>query len=749
VYAHSPNGRGEWHDLVAHLRGTAELAARFAAPFGAAGIAHFLGLAHDAGKAAEEWQSGLHSAAVTGRPVGVDHKALGVEVSGERGLGVIGMLAVQGHHGGLTSRDSFRCWWDDLNGNRGGAARRSSARQALAPLLPELFDHSIPVTLPPHVDLDNPVDVEFFLRMVFSALVDADVLDTRMHCLDLDGPEVAQPPRLGELWERFSLRRMELFTDRRASELDAVRHDLFESCVAAGSRQPGIYRHTAPTGSGKTLAVMGFSLRHAVQHGKQRIIVAVPFTTITEQNAEVYRRLLDPERGDPVVLEHHSNVDASRNGHWARVAAENWDSPVVITTTVQLFESLFGRRCSRSRKVHRLANAVIVLDEVQALPHDLLPVVVDGLRRLTEHYGATVLLASATQPEVQELTALRDVSVHDVLPDARPLYDRLRRVRYDWWLQPRPTLAQVAQRAANTRSALVVVNTVADARRTYRELAAYAPNDALVRHLSTAMCPAHRRAVLGEVSAAQAAGRPCLVASTQLVEAGVDVDFPAVFRAMAPADSLQQAAGRANREGRLGREGGLCVVFDPADGGQPSSYRTAVEVTRRHFGDGRADPDDLDRLRRYYTHLYAALQVEGPRGRAAVVNVARADWDFEAVADGPLDFARGRRDVAYAFRLISDDMVPLVVGYGDEHLQETVASWLERLREQVRTGQPPEFALLRRLQPYIVAVRRRTRDRPEVDALCAPVLTDLAEWRGGYDDALGIELTLPDKEFVV
>jgi CRISPR-associated endonuclease/helicase Cas3 len=309
----------------------------------------------------------------------------------------------------------------------------------------------------------------------------------------------------------------------------------------------------------------------------------------THQTARQYRRLLDPEHeaAIPVVLEHHSSVEldeASPKHRWQRLAAENWDAPFVVTTTVQLLESLFGRKPARMRKVHRLANAVVVLDEVQALPDGLLPPIVDGLRILSERCGTTVLLASATQPELWALGPLRDAPVRDVIVDRAPLYRALRRARYQWWLEPKPTLEQVARRAASHAQALVVVNTIRDARSMFQLLRAGAGEEVAVHHLSTAMCAQHRRDVLDEVRSLLAADRSVLLVSTQLIEAGVDVDFPAVYRALAPADSLQQAAGRANREGRLGTDGGLVVVFDPADGGVPSAYHTKLGVTAEHFG---------------------------------------------------------------------------------------------------------------------------------------------------------------------
>ncbi len=277
----------------------------------------------------------------------------------------------------------------------------------------------------------------------------------------------------------------------------------------------------------------------------------------------------------------------------------------------------------------------------------------------------------------------------------------------------------------------MVVNTVKDARTVFAALRARVGSDTVVRHLSAAMCPAHRQHVLGEVRECLAAGRPVLLVSTQLVEAGVDVDFPVVYRAVAPADSLWQAAGRANREGRLGDGGGRVVVFDPADGGMPGSYRTQVNTTLRHFGPGKADPDDLAALARYYQDLYRSIGVENRGGRGMTIQRHREALDFLAVADGPEHEAAGARDRSLAFRMIDDDSVPVVVAYGAPGKRQMVAEAIARLRGADATDR----RWLRVLQPYTVPVRTATAARPAVAALLRPVAGDLSEWAGGYDDA--------------
>jgi CRISPR-associated endonuclease/helicase Cas3 len=748
MWAHSANAEGDRHALVDHLHGTARLAQQFAEPFGGGDAAFFAGLAHDAGKASCSWQQGLLRAEADRGRVGVDHKTLGVHLAGGRRAGLL-QLVLHGHHGGLTNPDVVLCSLRD-NDDAEGRRRRSDAEAALRELAPGLFD-LLPVGLPQ--GFHGPLEQEFLIRFLFSCLVDADGLDTQAHRLGLAAPRVRPPADMGELWDRFQTRRKALLLGRPTSPVDRWREEVYAASVDAADGPTGLYRLPAPTGSGKTLAAAGFALRHATRYGKSRVIVAVPFITITEQNASQYRQLLDPAdaSGVGVVLEHHSSVelDGSSPGHrWQRLAAENWDAPFVVTTTVQLFESLFGRKPGRMRRVHRLANAVVVLDEVQALPHSLLPPIVDGLRILSERFGTTVLLASATQPELWALGPLRDVAVRDVIVDPAPLYRALRRVRYQWWSGPKPTLEQVARRVANHPQALVVVNTVGNARTMFELLRAFAGEEAAVCHLSTAMCARHRRDVLDQVRRLLEADRPVLLISTQLIEAGVDLDFPVVYRALAPADSLQQAAGRANREGRLGPDGGVVVAFDPADGGVPSAYRTQVGVTAEHFGAGSADPDDLGALARYYQALYLSLAVEGRDSRGSTIQRNRAQGDFLAVADGPQrDTGRSaERDRRLAFRMIDDDTVPVVVSYRP-HEPDAEGVAVADLLAQLRSADTPDLDVLRALQPFITSIHRTTRDRPEVAALCRPVLGDLVEWVGGYDNA-GLVLEPSGQEFI-
>ena len=711
-------------------------------------MAYWLGALHDVGKAACAWQDKLAAVASTGGPVGIDHKSLGTRIAYEGGLGAFAG-AIFGHHGGLidapTLLKAFRRKLDDAPGNVASAEREVSG---LLPDLPNRFDHLVPAAW-----RADPLVGEMALRLCYSALVDADSLDTSAHFQGLAHPRVRPDADFGHLFKVFEQRRCGELAGRGGTPIGNLREGVYADCLSAAESDRGVFRLAAPTGAGKTLASGGFALRHAEKHGLRRVIVAVPFLTITEQNAAVYRRLLDERGAEPAVLEHHSQVDFDdpTAGRWARLAAENWDAPFVVTTFVRLFESLYGRKPSAMRRVHRLANSVIVLDEVQALPHAMLAPILDGLRLLVRHFGATVLLSSATQPSFWALDEFKDVPCTDLIHDAPKLVSDLRRVRYEWQLDPKPALADIADQAASEPAALVVVNTTADAKSVYDQWRDAEPVG-VAWHLSTRMCPDHRRRVLEKVRARLARGERVLLVATQLIEAGVDVDFPVVFRAMAPADSLLQAAGRANREGRMA-DGGRVVVFAPEDGGQPPTYRTLVGCAERHFGPGKADPDSSEALDRYYRNVYDLLNLADGQHVGQRIQQARRRWEFETVTDGPMDASTKRRDRKLAFRMINDDGISVVTPQGAKN--SGLRRELEQIVEELRHAPVPDLLKLRRLQAYTTNLHPSVLRQSGVMALLRPILGSevrqgaLVEWVGEYDDATGIDLDPNLEQFLV
>ncbi len=725
LWAHSRNAAGDRHRLEDHLAATAALAQQFGTPFGAGELAGYLGLVHDVGKGSCAWQAGLASAEESGRRVGLDHKCAGRWLA-SASVDVFA-AAVEGHHGGLPAVAAMT---NQLNSSSARLkANWTEVIDRVAAIVPEIRPHNKPA-MPQWYGgghMSDPLVCDVLMRLVFSALVDADFLDTEAHfrgaVRDQFGLSAA------DLAERYEAERAVLLGRGQPCPADEMREAVYSQALAAATGPTGMYRMAAPTGSGKTLAAGGFAVHHARAHGLHRVVVAVPFISITEQNAAVYRRLLD-RSGEPAVLEHHSGAgldkDGGGHGWWRKLAAENWDAPFVVTTTVQLFESLFDHRPAAMRKLHRLARSVIVLDEVQALPDRLLVPILCMLRTLTECFGTTVLLASATQPAYWALPPFHGLPVTDVIAEPKPLYGAARRVRYRWRLDPKPSLGDIAAQAAPEPQVLIVVNTTSDSATLHRRLgdlrdSSLGPS----LHLSTRMAARHRRDVLTEIRHRLAAGEPVAVVSTQLIEAGVDVDFPLLFRAWAPADSLQQAAGRANRSARL-REGTV-VIFDAADGGHPrdAAYTAALAATRTHFGPGRADPDDLDALEAYYPERFA-LQNLDAAGDGARVQHLRTHLDFP--------------ETAACFRLIDEHTVPVAVEYGDDRARAEMARVADRLRRGDARQAGEARRLLRRLQPFIAALPRALARRAVDAGHAEPVIGDLLQWRGPYSQQRGIDL---------
>jgi CRISPR-associated endonuclease/helicase Cas3 len=736
--AHSVNGNGVRHPLEDHLRETARLAREFAEPFGAGELAAYLGLVHDVGKASCAWQQRLTAVEDSGGRVGIDHKMAGTWLASQA-VGEFA-IAVNGHHGGLPASAQLK---NELRAAAtSGQAEWADVIEKVAALVPEIKPATQP-TFPRWLDgtrfRDRAV-TDLLMRMVFSALVDADFLDTAEHfrpCLTVAGhggkPDpTALRPHLSaaDLAGRYERRRSAFVAGVVPSPADGLRREVYAQAIAAAAGPTGMYRLPAPTGSGKTLAAGGFALRHAQAHGLRQVVVAVPFISITEQNADIYRRLLDVAGEPPVVLEHHSSVDLDSHandasGHWRKLASENWDAPFVVTTTVQLFQSLFDHRPAAMRKLHRLARSVIVLDEVQALPDRLLIPILSVLRLLTECFGTTVLLASATQPSYWSLAPFGELPVTDVIADPSGLYASFRRVRWDWQLEPRPNLAQIAEQVAQEPQALVVVNTTANSAALHQELEDRR-DDSLgpCLHLSTRMAARHRRDVLGEIRERLAAGNPVAVVSTQLIEAGVDLDFPVVFRAWAPADSLQQAAGRCNRSARL--QEGRVVIFDPEDGGHPadSSYKAALHATASWFGADLAEPDDLTALDGYYPERYTRQNLE-VSGDGARIQRLCCHLDFP--------------EVAKAFQMIEDHTVPVAVEYGSQQAITEMHELADRLRnpESLRTGEAA--LLLRRIQPYLAALPKPLASKALTAGCAEPIIGDLLQWHGPYHPRRGID----------
>lgn len=715
-WAHSKNDLGERHDLAEHLTRVAALAKEFAEPFGGGELAYWAGLWHDLGKFHPEFQEYLLVCEMHPgrRQRGPDHKGAGAVTAARSGP--LAFL-VAGHHGGLHSRGDLGARlteWQSQERVR-EALERARAVVALEPPAP---------LQPPSWALSDLRQLELFLRMLFSCLVDADSLDTEAHFRPDQTAVRKDGAKLGALWPTFEAA-MATIGGRRETAVGRLRDDVYQACLSAGGLEPGLFRLTVPTGGGKTLAGMAFALRHAAEHGLERVIVAVPYTSITEQTAGVYRDIF----GEGAVLEHHSAMeeapdpDETDGGpQWERLAAENWDAPVIVTTTVRLFESLFARKPSDCRRLHRIARSVVILDEAQTLPSRLLAPILDVLGELTAHYGTSVVLCTATQPALDDTPGFRGLrGVREIAPEPRRLFAALERVRYEWPKGERWTWSRVAAEMRTAGQALAIVNTKADA----LALLEAVGTDAL--HLSTQLCGAHRRDVLAEVQRRLRAGEPCLLVSTQVVEAGVDLDFPLVLRAMGPLDRLVQAAGRCNREGRM-RSLGRVVVFEPADGAMPSGdYTTGAELTAMMMRGGEVDPNDPATFTRYFRRLYDNVELDAER-----IQEHRALLDYPTVAE--------------RFRMIDDTGEGVLVEYRRDGNDRRVDAVLQQLVETGRITRE----LRRAAQPFVVQVRPRQLEQFQRQLLLEEVVPGLLRWRPAYDPVRGlVPGTIPPDRFIV
>jgi CRISPR-associated endonuclease/helicase Cas3 len=706
-YAHSCNDRKEMQGLQEHLVAVAEGAAGFAAQFGGSELAHWAGLWHDIGKFHPDFQAYLLDPGSAAR--GPDHKAAGALAAQRAHLDALAFL-IQGHHGGLTSVQQLKQWIREKTQTGAPEVAIEIARLELPGIEP-----GMPLTLPS--GHDSPLALDVFLRMLFSALVDADFLDTERH-FNLARAELRESsPDLQPLFERLTASQAAI-TGKLGDPVNQARNVVYEACIKAATQSPGFFRLTVPTGGGKTRSSLAFGLSHAIAHGLQRVITAIPYTSIIEQTADVYRHIL----GREAVLEHHSAVAGSDDPEAPsleemrrRLAAENWDAPVVVTTTVQLFESLFARETSRCRKLHNIAGSVVILDEVQTLPVRLLDPILDMLRHLVARYQVSVLLCTATQPALDDSPYLKGLpEVREIAPEPGKLFASLQRVTYEFdGVRKGITMRwdEVAAEMRNAQQALAVVNTKKDA---LALLNAIGDEEAL--HLSTLMCGAHRRDTLAEIRIRLAEGRPCRLVSTQVVEAGVDLDFPLVLRALGPLDRIVQAAGRCNREGRLAPHEARVVVFVPEEAAHlpPGEYESATRTTQMLLRVPGFDFHDPGQYRSYFERLYGAIDLD-----AREIQPCRARLDFEATSE--------------RFRLIEEDTVPLAVRYyGRDGGNRTVDELLARA-----ASHPAAItrSLIRQLQPYLVSMRRK-------EALRSPLVREiqpgLYEWTGVYHTVCGV-----------
>ena len=697
-YAHSAGNLPyeHWQTMESHARNVGGMAAGFAAYFGAQEIARATGLLHDVGKYSPLFDKRLH-----GDPKRVDHSTAGAKIAVERWgvrLGKMMAFCIAGHHAGLAN-------------GAGEGGGRSTLQQRLdwqfgadIPKLDEVWRQEIDLseTLPaPSVKPDagdHPhFTCAFFIRMLYSCLVDADFLDTEAFYAKLEQRETVRGghPDLETLRPVFfdfinAFRRRATQAPQATEEqqrnaaLNRLRGEILDYAVAQAQQDTGLFSLTVPTGGGKTFTSMAFALEHAKRHNMRRVIYVIPFTSIIEQNAAEFRKAFG-ELGEQAVLEHHSTFNDGKLQNEAtkdklRLASENWDAPIVVTTAVQFFESLFADRSSRCRKLHNIAGSVIILDEAQMLPLNLLLPIMQAIKELAQNYRCSIVMCTATQPAVQAENGFYRgfENVREIAPKPTALFDKLRRTTVQHI--GTQTDADLLAKLAEHPQMLVIVNN----RRHARSLYDQAKHLDGTFHLTTLMCAKHRSQKLDEIRGRLKSGESCRVIATSLIEAGVDVDFPLVMRAEAGLDSVAQAAGRCNREGKRPSENSFVWIFAPEEQWKaPPELATQAAVMRLTADSFSDDLLSTQAVAAYFAELYQLkgseldnkkiLKMHNDTGQSL-------DFPFQTIAD--------------KFRMIESHMQPLIIPF-DVEAENLISS----LHHADHIG-----GLLRKLQPYTVQI---------------------------------------------
>lgn len=605
----------EGQSIEAHLKGTGELAETFAAEFGAAANGKLCGLAHDIGKYSDEFQLRLRG----GKKV--DHATAGA-IECFKIKAAFEAVCVIGHHSGLLNvghKDA------DTTESQTFFGRKLRAEQGGIPDYRKNWNGHIALPQDYFRPSGRGFATAFYIRMLYSCLVDADYIDTETFMNGDAGRGNYEP--LSALCDKLTAYISKWNNPTR--EIDILRQKILNSCIEKASAPRGIFSLTVPTGGGKTVASMAFALNHAVANSMKRIIYVIPYTSIIEQNAKVFRDILGREN----VVEHHSSVsyELSENAdeleYRSALATENWDAPVIVTTAVQFFESLYANRSSKCRKLHNIANSVIIFDEAQMIPSNNLRPCVAAIAELVRAYNATAVLCTATQPAIDEmlLEYSKKESVVEVCPDVDGMFEKFRRTSFE--KEGRLTTDELVSRLESQQQVLCIVNTRKFAQEVYEAL----PSEGRF-HLSTLMCPVHRKQKLDEIRERLKSGKTCRVVSTSLIEAGVDVDFPRVFREMAGLDSILQAAGRCNREGKRSAESSIVTVFESENKVNKliAVNRDAAEETVRDW----TQPNTTSTIERYFKAYRDFLRNDDKSGviTASEKGISGCGLPFEWIA---------------------------------------------------------------------------------------------------------------------
>ncbi len=683
------NSNGEWkvHPLEEHLREVGRIAGKKAASFGSNDWAQLAGLWHDLGKYRPAFQSYLRRASgydteahIEGKGK-VDHSTAGALYAFDKlnNIGVVLAYLIAGHHAGLPDWFSVESAGATLSNRIDEGKKKHYLDEALKEQVPK---HILNPILPTSKSVGGSEGLHLWIRMLFSCLVDADFLDTESFM----SPEKSEFRDTDYSLKSFKIQFDHYIEQKQAtatqSVVNQIRREILSDCRNAAQHEPGVFSLTVPTGGGKTLSGMAFALEHALKYDKKRIVIVIPYTSIIEQTAKQYRDIF----GDGVI-EHHSNLEPQQEDSASRLATENWDAPVIVTTNVQLLESLFAAKSSRCRKLHNLVNSVIIMDEAQLLPPEFLQPTLDILNMLVKYYGVSLVLSTATQPALASRkdsfgkTRLRGFDhIHEIIPNVPELNAKLTRVTISVPenLKSRSSWEDIAQQILQYDSVLAIVNTRKDSQALY----ALMPKDTL--YLSGLMCGQHRSKVIGDIKQKFARGESVRVISTQLVEAGVDLDFPVVYRALTGLDSIIQASGRCNREGKLSK--GKVFVFVPPNQSPKGMLRFAEQATINILSQCPENLIDPWLYSQYFEHYFSQTNLDAK----GIVELLTKD-----ASQGYVQF----RSAAEKFKIIDDSATHNILIPYDQEAEK----WIGILRSKNTEAQLTRQAK-RRLQRYSVTV---------------------------------------------
>ena len=689
-----------------HLEGTAVLAAEFAKSFKKEQWGYCAGMLHDIGKYSDAFQERIRG----NNTNQVDHSTAGAKICMEKG-GFYSLLGycIAGHHAGLP------------NTGAGTGLDKSTMYGRLKKNVEDYSSYLDEIEIPalqeipfdPNVVINPDFSLSVFIRMLYSCLVDADFLDTEQFMLNGKvGRDSGES--LEVLEQRLSEYIKGWLENKDLTTVNGHRSEILRSCIQRGEEEPGMFQLTVPTGGGKTLASLAFALKHAVRYGMERIIYVIPYTSIIEQNASVFREIL----GERNVLENYYNVDyeSSEELKPMQLAAENWDKPMIVTTNVQFFESLFSNRSSKCRKLHRIANSVIIFDEVQMLPTDYMLPCLAQMEELVQNYHSSLVLCTATQPALEGLFQ-KKWNIRELCPQKEEQFAFFKRTEFI--SMGKVSTEELEDRLIEETQALCIVNTKARAQSLYQRLKERGAEH--VYHLSTAMYPKHRKEVLEEVRQRLKGSDECILIATSLIEAGVDVDFRSVYRQLAGIDSIVQAAGRCNREGKRSVEDSKVYIFTFSEKEYMPGQRQQMDVASSLM-DEQVDFSAPETARDYFKKLYY---------------LRRNELDKKKIMD---EFQRGVYNFSTAsknFKLIEEHTVTIFIPQ-----EEDAKQLLKEIRYKGYTK-----SLMRKAGQYCVSVYTGNYDKLAASGMLRPVSEDIEDLYelcsgDGYTEEYGLRLDI-------